>query len=375
MKTFKYDVLVEKDDICDREYERKRLLDMCLKKRRGVVYARRRCGKTSLVKNVVAPLFCKKTGGIYLYADLYQVRSLEDISQRIQIGISQMMRSSFPLKNLAKSIGNYFRGTKTSITFDPLTGAPSFSLESGHDTTSIQPQLSELFLGIRRISEDRPLLIILDEFQSIAQVKQAEGVLRSELMACSKSAVILLGSKRHILKEIFSEPNKPFYNFGSDVEFKPIPWDEYATYIRERLDEKNIAIDDETIRYWLDIMHNIPNSINELGAWVTDHYSDLTLSKEIIHQCIMNIIDEREVRFSTILEGMSKKEITLLIALAKIGETEHLMGRDFAELSSLKVPTIQKTSADLLKRGMIEKEGSIISICDPLFAAFLKYRR
>lgn len=374
MKTFKYDVLVEKEDICNRKEENKRLSDAAVKGRRIVVYARRGFGKTSLIRNVAAPFFREKTGGLYLYADLYQVRSLEDISQRIQIGISQMMRAGFPLKSLAKAVGNYFRGTKTSLSFDPVTGAPSFSLEPGFSAAA-PPHLSELFGGIRRISKERPLLIILDEFQSIANVGQAEGLIRSELIACAKASIILLGSRRHVLRDMLSDPDKPFYDFGSDLEFKPIPLDDYAPYIRERLDEVNATIDNETIRYWLDIMHNVPNSINELGTWITDHYSNMVITKDILNESIMNIIDDREVRFSTIIDGLSGNEITFLVTLAKLGPTEHLMGRKFIKASSLKVPTLQKIIKNLLKRGVIEKEEGINFVSDPLLTAFLKYRR
>lgn len=372
MKTFKYDTLVSEEDICDRQKEKKRLLEGSVRGRRLILYAKRRFGKTSLVKNCVAPAFKKEKKGLYLYADLYQVRSPEDISQRIQIGVSQMMRASFPLRSLAKTAASYFRGAKTSLTFDPLTGSPSFSIEPG---ASPAPSLSELFEGLERISRDRPLLIILDEFQSIADVDQAEGLLRSELLKCSRSAVILLGSRRHILKEIFSDPDRPFYNFGSDMELKPIPWNEYAPYIRERLGEVDISVDDETVRYWLELMHHIPNSINRLGAWITDHYSNCVLGRDILHESIMNMVNDAETRFSTLMEGLTKNEVSFLIALAKTGPAEHVLSETFAKKASLKIPTIQKVSHVLLKKGMIEKEKEGTFVSDPLLAAFLKYQR
>lgn len=106
-------------------------------------------------------------------------------------------------------------------------------------------------------------LIVLDEFQEIARIKKAEALLRGALQTLgSNISVIILGSKQHLLAQIFEKPRAPFYSWGYTMEFKDIAFDKYTNYINQRFANYGLSISEQDSEYLQTQLHRIPESIN-----------------------------------------------------------------------------------------------------------------
>ena len=128
-KLFKYDVLIESDDICGRKAEQQDLLRRAKAKKQTIIFAPRRYGKTSLVKNVIGTSFSKLSRHhLVLFFDLMGVQSLESIAKRLHHGISQSLSQRFPVKTLLKDVTGYLKGISIQVEIDAITGLPSLSL-------------------------------------------------------------------------------------------------------------------------------------------------------------------------------------------------------------------------------------------------------
>ena len=101
--------------------------------------------------------------------------------------------------------------------------------------------LMDIFDVINKsIAPQMPVLIVLDEFQDIAFIPEAQGLFRQVLQELKEIPVVFLGSKKHILSDLFAKPRAPLANTGEDLEFLPIPYNEYHSYILERFKPKKI---------------------------------------------------------------------------------------------------------------------------------------
>ncbi len=61
-----------------------------------------------------------------------------------------------------------------------------------------------------------PIFLVLDEFQDIALIDEAEALFRNGLEHIhSQIPVVISGSKQHLLNHIFARPKAPFFNWGS----------------------------------------------------------------------------------------------------------------------------------------------------------------
>ena len=77
--------------------------------------------------------------------------------------------------------------------------------------------------------------IVFDEFQEIekAGAEKAEKTMRSQ-MQYHQAPYLVLGSRRHMLLNMFGSQDRAFYKMGFLLELKKLPQDELDSYIVER---------------------------------------------------------------------------------------------------------------------------------------------
>lgn len=372
IKFFQYDVLIEKDDICDREVEIATLINAAKKNKKIVLLAPRRYGKTSLVKNVVGNAM--KNGRpkrLVLSVDFMEVKSLHSIADRLKHGLSLALTDSFSPSSIIKRAKDLLRKLSVRIDIDPLTGIPSanIALDSRDDRTNILT----LFESIVRLSKKQPLMLILDEFQDIALVPEAEGLIRSHLQQLSSSSIFLLGSKRHLMERMFGNANAPFFQFGDEMHLDPIPFKAWQPYFMERLKPMGLNITPEGLYYLLDRMYHVPNAICELGAWIQEHSNEQALSEADIESALNDMVEKKQ-GYAYRMMGISEGEREVLRAIAMKGYVEEPLGTDFMRGLRISKSGVGKILQKLLDVGLLEQEvDEGWRISEPVFAHYLHH--
>lgn len=368
---FKFDELLEKEDICNLTREAEALRAGMLNGKKMVIYGRRNMGKTSLVKNVLAKDFAKKYPDTFIMmADLMEVKTFDSIQNRIQIAFSEAFSNSFPTKNLLKGVHKFLTGLKPVVEIDPVSGTSTFSVAPSHPTGVVP--ISELFKIIReKISKEKKVLIIMDEFQDVSLVPEAAGRLRAELQKLKDIPIFILGSKKHLLARMFAVPDAPFADFGSDLEFQSIPYREYHEYILARLRPAKLTMSYETSCYLQDQLQRLPEPINIVGAYLVDHFERQEITPEIIQQSIIAVIATRRERFEALLAALSDTEEKIVISLAKHSPVPEPTGKQFLSTINISHGTVRNTVSKLENRGYIERSPAGWIIANPLLHCFL----
>lgn len=375
MLYFHYDVLLDEESICNRQEEKAVLKKAVREKEKVVVYGERNSGKTSLVKNVIVPYFqTLKKRSFVLFADLMEVKNISSIDQRIRSAFATAFAKSFPAKNLVKAIGSFLTGLKANITLDPLTGAPTLSLETQPNTSS--PSFLKIFETLqRKISKDLPVLVVLDEFQDIAFVPEAQGLMRQIFQMLTNIPIILMGSKQHILSNIFAQPNAPLAGFGKDIEFHAIAYEDYHEYILERFKQRELKLDDKTSVNLQDLCLRNPEAINIVCAHLLEKFSQRTVTLDLIHQALKEAVDNRRSRFEMLLSQFSQKQESVLVALANFGIVHRPTASDFVNKTKVTPRSAQKILRHFADKGIITLTKKGYQINDPLLHHFLKTNR
>lgn len=374
MKGFYYDTLLDPENICNLETERRILEKGVLSGKKLIVYGPRNYGKTSLVKNVIVPFFQKKHRKHFvLFADFMEVKSLESIHQRVQNSFERAFSSAFPAKNLLERARQFVSQLRPEITMDSLTGMPTLSLGV---TAGQRIQFPDIFRLLReKIIPKIPTLIILDEFQDIAAIEEAQGLFRQSLQELHKIPVILMGSKKHLLSQLFARPNAPLASFGEDVEFRPIDYVAYHAYIVERFRARKLAIDELVSRALQDALFRVPEAVNIVCADLYEHYSHKTIELPQVFQSIEHVVTNRRSRFEEWLTNFSTKEEDILVALAKHGPVAHPTGQVFLKSVNATARTISLTIDYFRDRSIIEKIPAGFRVADPLLNYYLQKMR
>ena len=197
MNPFKYGRVVFDDDFCPRPQLEKELKSYLSSTQNVVLEGERRTGKTSLIYQIIG----KMTKLRLLYIDLLEIKTVDDFCRRIINAIVSMEGKSGFAEKVFKSLAYL----KPAMTFDPLTGTPSLSLDAA---VKLRPDSIEGLMDlIDSESKKKKLVVVFDEFQDIQNLKEVNAtlaVLRSKIQFHTAIPYIFAGSVRSQMNEIFN---------------------------------------------------------------------------------------------------------------------------------------------------------------------------
>ena len=371
MKQFVFDRLVDADNICNLRREQRALRAAVEHGRRVVVYGPRNYGKTSVVRNVTIEEFRRaRKRHFVLFADLMGVRSMQSLTRRLATGLQRSFAASFPAKGFIENVGRFLAALRPEISLDPQTGNPSLSLHSRGRETG--PGLEALWEHIARIAEEVDSLIVLDEFQDVALVPEAPAQLRACLEALGAVPVLLLGSKRHMLTDLFAAPGAPLSEWGSELEFKSIPYGEYHAYLEERFSPRRLTISPEVAARLQDDVQRVPEAINRLGAQLLESHEAAEIDYPKVRAALAALLENREGRYASYLTAFSGTDESVLTEIARRGRVEHPQSKSFLAGVRLSSRTVALSVKRLCDRGVIERLADHYRVADPLLGAYLR---
>ncbi|MCX6107457.1 MAG: hypothetical protein NTY08_16655 [Proteobacteria bacterium] len=376
-KSFHFDALVDEWDFCNYHRERKLLFQSIQKGRKTLLFGRRNFGKTSLIRNVIARQWLgRNKGAFFLYVDFYGVRTMTGLVSRLSAAFADNFQLAFPAKSAFQKMLGSIKRLRPKIEMDP-SGQLSLSLGLGESPSR---NLTSIFQELGAMHKRGvPMLIVLDEFQDIHFVDEAEGLIRSVLESHLGSvATVILGSKKHLLSQMFAMPNAPFANWGEHVELSFIPYEEYTTYANERLAHLNLQLNDETSRYLQDLMGRVPEAMNRLGDALLslDCPAKTVVNKKIVDEALRALVVRRSSAIEEYISHFTGAEEQLLITLARAGgRATQLTGKDFISKSGLSIAGIRKVVGKLEDEAVIYREDKYYCFADPLIMHhLLKFR-
>ena len=375
MKKFIYDQIVDRENICNMELEVAGILDNIYTERNTVVFAPRNYGKTSIIQNIVIPEFRKKHKKSFVFfADLLGIDTIESISNKLVKAFEKSFSESFPIKNLVENTKEYLKGLNVQIQIDSLSGSPSLSLTANKNIRDYT--IVEIFDLIKNIGI--PSLIVIDEFQEITKVNNVDALFRSVFQNL-QIPIVIMGSQRHMLSEIFSIPNSPLASFGSDIEIQPIAYEKYHQYIVERFADRNLTITKEMSTYIQDLLERVPEPINILCEYIQETAINLNISiidsKSFINELLSKLLLTKRKRFEYTLYNLSSAEQNVLIEIAKQNYIEKPNSKEFITKVGITPRGINYILIKLLHNGILDKSKKGFYIADPLLKYYLVVSR
>lgn len=170
----------------------------------------RRYGKTSLLRRVTTDL--AGVGSDTVWVDLYELSSMADLAAAVDRGLAAVEgRSARLLREVAGTL---------SIRLGRL----GVELSRGRrDRPDPVLALRALLQVLVRAAQRRELVLVLDEFSGIADIKGAAGMLRTELQHHYQDlGIVFAGSQPSTMRTLFSDRAQPFFAQADLVEIGPL---------------------------------------------------------------------------------------------------------------------------------------------------------
>jgi len=367
-KRFEFETVIKDTvNLCNMDKEKKAVMNLVLDGKKILLFGRKNTGKTSLVESFVIPQWLKKNkSGLYVQVDLYGVRSLTHISQRIALGFSEGFSRAFKAKSAFQSLIKLIASLRPRMTLDN-DGISRIELSTSEGKP---PHFKDIFQKINEIHlNDIPALIVMDEFQDIAGIDEAEGLLRDSLQRLAATIpVIILGSKKHLLSKVFSVPKAPLYNWGESVEITPIEYLEYTAFMKER----GLNIDLDVSTYLQDCMKRIPEPINIVCYNLLKKAGVKKVSLKMVDGNINEIVQNRRGRPQEFLSTLTYSQARFLEVLGKHGVIKKITAKQVQREARLTSPGILKIVVRFEDMGIIYKGDKGYEIADPFLELHLR---
>jgi AAA+ ATPase superfamily predicted ATPase len=370
---FSFGSLALDDSFADREVEVDELTSDVRNGQDVVVFAPRRCGKSSLIWRVANVLAAERV--LVAQVDLMKTPTKESLAAALAKSIYEQIAS--PLERAREKALAPFRNLQLqpTINVNPNDGTFSFSFGAAQKPDDIDATLERLLelpaeLGGAR---SRRTALVMDEFQEIVEIDSSmPKLLRSAFQAQPEVSHVYLGSKPHIMERIFNDANEPFWRSAKSVELGPIPVGPFAAFVAERFRVSGKAAGEDVIEGLLARTGGHPYATQEICYFLWEQVgAGETASESDLERALGAVLRSEHAHFSLLWDSASAVQKQVLRALAR--EAGHPFSAAYRDRHSLPASTnVQKALASLTKQELVSGEAGAYRITEPFLAEWLR---
>ena len=350
---------------CDREEETQRLLEALENGRNVTMLAPRRMGKTGLIKNVFHHLKARGDWAV-IYVDIFSAQNLAEFTHRLAAAVVGSLDTN--VEKALTAASRFFRSFRPVVSVDPMTGSSSYSFTL--QANEYEQTLKECFDYLAKA--EKRVVVAIDEFQQVSQFPErgTEALLRSYIQFIPKVRFIFAGSKRHMMAEMFSQPNRPFYNSTQTFPLGTIAPDKYYEFAARHFQSVGIELPRETfdtiytrfdgVTWYVQVV------LNRLFGYRSVEIAD-------VDRAIEALIAENAYNFENLIESYPSGCVRLLRAIAAEGAVKEINAGDFVTRHQLRATSsVNKSLAKLRETNLVDKTEKGYIVDDRLLGLWLR---
>jgi uncharacterized protein len=370
---FRYGDLALDDAFTDRMDE---LAELKADMRNGqnvVVFAPRRYGKSSLIRRATHELITTHSV-LIAQVDLMKTPTKERLAEKLADSIYEDIASTI-FKVREKALG-VFRGLRIApmVTLHQ-DGSLGFSFQAGIAPADLDATLEHLLQLPATLGADRHrrVALVFDEFQEIVNIdRKLLPLMRSVLQEQPEVSHVYLGSKRHMMEQIFSDANEPFWRSARQMELGVIPPRAFTDFLRTRFEGTGRRIEEMVIELVLQTTHSHPYGTQELAyaLWeVTPR--GRTANRARYDEALARVLRSENAHFSRIWERAPKAQRVTLEALAREPAQPPLAAAYRARHNLPGTSTVQRALEALVDDELAQRSGDGYRIAEPFLADWI----
>ena len=368
MNPFHHGVAVTGYDFCPRPVLISKLQDYMLSRQNCVVKGIRRVGKTSAVLEAL-----RKHGKVgHIYVNCWGKQDVRSLVVTIyEAFLIYQRRKGFSLEKVIRM----FSHLRPRASIDPYTGEPSFSVELDSSELDHPKSLEAVLDTLSRESERHALVVVLDEFQAVRQLPDADTLLatmRGAIQLQPQVTYFYLGSTRHLIDDIFNNPEQPFYKSAASVTVEPIERSAFSTYILDRFASGKRRVAPDALTAIFDAACDITGDVQQLCSelWNCTDPGDL-IDKVVVPRALERIHHAEQESNTRIIDLLTPGQVRTLVGLARVGGKSP-NSKYFLAASGIAQPSsVTKALNRLVERGLVYRDAEGYKFFSPFFRTWL----
>jgi hypothetical protein len=369
---FQFGALALDESFTDRESEIAELRADVRSGQDVVVFAPRRYGKSSLVWRAAQELARDRV--LIASVDLMTAPTPAKLAEKLARAIHDDIASPLLRARERLRIFGDLKVTPT-ITVDAQTGAPSFSFSVTERREDIDATIERLLelpaqLGAER---ERQVALVLDEFQEVVDIDpKLPRLMRAVFQQQPEVAHVYLGSKRHMLRRIFSDENEPFWRSAKQMELGVIEPEKFGPFITRQFERTGRFVSAEAVDAILEATGGHPYATQELCYFTWQEVGPEERAEAAdVDAALGRVLRSEHAHFSLLWERASSVQRLLLAELAR--EPGRPLSADYRNRHNLPGPSTVQRAVETLERGeLVARDRGRVRIVEPFLAAWLQ---
>ncbi len=367
---FVYGEIVTGENFCNRTREIKELVTDIINCQNVIIFSQRRYGKTSLIKLVLRKV--KAKGILTFYVDLYPAINKSKFIEIYAGAISSGLPGG--VRQVVKKIKEYLPRIIPKVVMDDQSFHFEFEFER---TGNISPHIDDLLGAVKKEADrqKKSAVVVFDEFQEIANFDddEIERKMRSVFQNHRNVSYIFMGSKTHLMRDIFNNPKRPFYKSGKHYPLDKIDPKELRLFAKKKFSDQSIVIGNNELNSILNNTECHPYYFQMLCNVLWELCMETRIITEADIDEALDILISRESSvYVAIWEELTIKQKNLMVALAK-EEYPEVFSKKFLETYGLgQSSSIQKALKKLLKKELVQQGNGSYVIYDLFFKKWIR---
>lgn len=359
---FEYGGIVGESSFCNRTQELADLSRAAQNGDRLLVYAERRMGKTSLVQRTAASL--DPASFISVYVDAWPTSDAVSLAKAIATATVQASESR--VDKALEAARSVVRRLVPSLTADP-DGTPvvQFGARVGDEP---EPILEDALDAPARLAEraGKRVVVIYDEVQRLSEYASdaAERLLRSRTQAHSGVAYLFCGSRKHLIREMFMDRDRPLYQAAGHYPIGPIGAEHWLPFVTERFERAARPISSAVVHALTERTDGHPYYTQHLAhaLWEITPPGERA-TEQRLSEALGVVLSRLAYPFTVTWEAMTSNQRALMTGLAARGGA-HVFSSSFLQQIGLASSSASRAAESLMQSGVVDRDESGYLITD-----------
>ncbi|MBD0316894.1 MAG: ATP-binding protein [Thermoleophilia bacterium] len=341
-----------------------------------VIFAPRRYGKSSLVLRASQEVLAHDV--LVGYCDLMRTPTKERFAAALAKTIFEDVAS--PVGQIVERAAALFRGLRVRPTMevDSETGGLRFGFDPAPRKADIDETIEKLLELPAALAAERKrrVALVFDEFQEVIALDPSfPNLMRAVFQTQPEVGHVYLGSKRHVLEQIFSDRNEPFWRSAKRVELGVIAPGEFAPFVNERFQATEKGIRAEALARLVEATAGHPYATQELAYFVWElvprgHFATVA----DVDAALAQVLRSEHNHLTRIWDEATRNERLVMLALA-FEPSARLYSEDYRARHGLPASTFVQRALVALSREEIvgrESDDRAYRIVEPFLAEWLR---
>jgi hypothetical protein len=221
--------------------------------------------------------------------------------------------------------------------------------------------------------DDRPVCLVLDEFQQVAEIDaHLAGFFKTVCDDLPGVSIVFAGSRRHMMERLFVGSGAALKNVAEPLSLEAIPAPDAVLFLVERMAAAGRTLTEPAAALVYRLVRGIPHFVQLLGAATYDQ--DQPVSDEsTVRRALVEVLTRQRADLAGRYEALPHNQQKLARLLAR----EPV--RDLLSQRTLLRGDLAKTSAERARDGLraaevIEFDGTVgWRVSDPIFERWLRH--